>query len=354
MMTVTTNKLTVAQQGFRFPAEWQPHAATFTGWPFDDGYWEGHLDVARADFARLITTIAQFEPVYVVCTNAEVRQSAETALRQVTTPYDIMLLELQVDDTWLRDSGPLWVRNQEGQLLATDWRFNAWGGKYRWKHDQHVAKALAEKMKTPAISIDCVMEGGALDINSQGVCLTTRQCLLNPNRNPELNQTQIETYLKDNLGVTGFIWLNEGLEGDKTDGHVDTITRWVSDTTIITSVSEDPADSNYAPMQENLEILRSCYQPDGSPYTIIELPLPCKRMYSSDERLPLTYANFYIGNGFVAMPTYNDANDARASAILQAAFPQHKVLPLPSEGLITGGGSFHCVTQQLPIGGTDV
>lgn len=351
-MTVTTNQLTPARQGFRFPAEWQPHAATITGWPFDDDYWEGYLMAARADFARLIGAIARFEPVYVVCRDAEVRQSAQAALSGCAGT--ITLLELCVDDVWLRDSGPLWVRNPQGQLLATDWRFNAWGGKYRWQHDQHVARALAQKMETPAISIDCVMEGGALDINSQGVCLTTRQCLLNPNRNPALNQAQIEAYLKDYLGVTGVIWLGDGLEGDKTDGHIDTITRWVNDTTIITSVCEDPADSNYAPMQENLAILRNVRQSNGHPYTLIELPLPRKRMVVADERLPLTYANFYIGNGFVVMPTYNDANDARASAILQAAFPQHTVIPLPSEGLITGGGSFHCVTQQLPKGATHV
>lgn len=337
-----------AARGFRFPPEWRPHAATITGWPFDDDYWEGQLAAARADVARLIRTIARFEPVYVVCADAAVRASAAAALSGASGQLE--LLELAADDIWLRDSGPLWVQNPAGELLAIDWRFNAWGGKFRFARDQHLARRLAARLGTPALSVDCVMEGGALDINGQGVCLTTRQCLLNPNRNPQLDQAALERYLRDYLGVQAVIWLGEGLEGDKTDGHVDTITRWANDSCIITAVCEDPDDPNYAPLQENLERLRSARQPDGRPYTVIELPLPQKRL-ELGERLPLTYANFYIGNGFVVMPTYDDVNDARAAAILQRAFPERAIIPLPALGLITGGGAFHCITQQLPKGG---
>ena len=192
--------------------------------------------------------------------------------------------------------------------------------------------------------IPIVMEGGALDINSKGECLTTKQCLLNPNRNPELSQADLETYLQAYLGVTSVIWLNEGLEGDKTDGHIDTITRWASDTIIVTSVCEDPEDKNFAPLQENLEILKKL------DYEVLELPTPKKRIDLENERLPLTYANFYIGNGFVVVPTYDDVNDERALELIQKCFLEREVIGLPSSGLITGGGSFHCVTQQVPKG----
>ncbi len=334
-----------AEQGFYFPAEYAPHAATWMGWPFDDEYWEGFLEEARADFTRLISTIARFEKVYLACGNDEAEKSAKQALKDVA---NIRFYRAPLDDIWFRDIGALFVKNGRGELLATDWRFNGWGNKFRWEKDTHIPKIMAEKLGLERVEVPIVMEGGSLDINGQGVCLTTRQCLLNQNRNPNLNQTEIETYLKNCLGVKHVIWLAKGLEGDKTDGHVDTLTRWAADDTIITSICEDKSDSNYAPMQENLTLLKTLRQPNGQPYKIIELPLPKKRLDLGDERLPLTYANFYIGNGFVVMPTYKDENDGRALGILQQVFQDREVMGLPSLGIISGGGSFHCVTQQEP------
>lgn len=336
---------TPRELGFSFPAEYKPHAATWMGWPFDDAYWESYLSQARVDFARLVTAIASFEPVRLVCANQEAERSARGMLEASS---NITFYRLNIDDIWFRDCAPLFVSTPGGELAATDWQFNGWGHKFRWQQDTLLPKQIAEILAVARFEVAIVMEGGALDINDQGVCLTTRQCLLHPNRNPGLSQQAIERYLRDYLGVKSFIWLHEGLEGDKTDGHVDTITRWVNAGTIISSVCEDKQDTNYAAMQENLSLLKALRQASGEPYEIIELPLPKKRLDLGDERLPLTYANFYIGNGFVLMPCYDDDNDDRALAILKNAFPERKVLALPSLGIISGGGSFHCVTQQQP------
>jgi agmatine deiminase len=343
-MTPTTQ--TPAVLGFAMPAEWDTHAATWMGWPFDDDYWLGYLEVARQDFTQLIRTIADFESVIVTAANEEAEQDAKNRLGATANGLNnIRFRRFDIDDIWFRDSGPIFIRDANHNLALTDW-----GNRFEWKKDTLVPKGIADELGAKRFEVSIIMEGGALEINSQGVLLTTKQCLLNKNRNPKLSQAQIEQYLKDYLGVKQFIWLERGLEGDRTDGHIDTITRFANDTTIITSVHEDKKDTNYAPMQENLEILKNARQPNGDLYNLVELPLPRKRMDVDGERLPMTYANFYIGNGFVVVPTYDDANDNEALCILQSNFPDHKVLGLNSTGLITGGGSFHCVTQQQPIG----
>lgn len=333
------------------PAEWKPHAATWMGWPFDNENWEGYLESARNDFTKLIRTIADYEKVYLTVNNQESLDDAKRRLQQTRNGLDnIHFRQADIDDIWFRDNGPIFIQDTKGNTALTDWKFNAWGERFKWHKDTLVPAGIAQELNMKRFEAPIVMEGGSLDINDQGALLTTRQCLLNPNRNPQLSQAQIEQYLKNYLGVKHILWLERGLEGDKTDGHVDTITRFASHNTIITSVCEDKTDSNYEPMQENLEILKKARQPNGQPYHLIELPLPRQKRYVLDERLPMTYANFYIGNGFVVMPTYNEPNDQRAQNILQHTFSSHKVIPLPSLGIIAGGGSFHCVTQQQPAG----
>ena len=347
-----TSTQTPAELGFAFPAEWTSHERTLMGWPFDESYWEGYLDAAREDFTRLVSSIARFEPVLLAVADEEAEADAKERLGASEGFGNVTFYRLRLDDVWFRDIAPLFVRSEASEVAATDWQFNGWGGKFRWRNDTKVPRAVADRLELPRFEIPIVMEGGALEINGENVCLTTRQCLLNQNRNPNLSGTEIEGYLKAYLGVRHVIWLNEGLEGDKTDGHIDTITRFADDGTIITSVCEDEGDTNYAPMQENLTLLQTARRPNGKPYEIIELPLPKKRIDLGDERLPLTYANFYVGNGFVVVPTYEDVNDARALGILQDVFADREVIGLPSLGLITGGGSFHCVTQQQPTGET--
>ncbi len=348
---MTTTIQTPAALGFSMPAEWDTHAATWMGWPFNDECWLGYLEVARQDFTNLIRTIADFEPVIVTVSDEEAHEDAKRRLGATTNGLkNIRFRRFPLDDIWFRDMAPIFIRDAGGKVAATDWQFNGWGNRFEWQKDSLVPKSIADELGAKRFEIPIVMEGGALEINSRGILLTTKQCLLNKNRNPKLTQDQIATYLKDYLGVKDIIWLENGLEGDRTDGHIDTITRFANDTTIITSVCEDKNDTNYPHMQENLEILKKARQPNGDLYNLVELPLPKKRMDVDGERLPMTYANFYIGNGFVVMPTYDDANDNEALQILQSNFPDHKVIGLNSLGLITGGGSFHCVTQQQPVG----
>lgn len=343
---------TPAGLGLAMPPEWVEHEATWTSWPFDDQLWEGKLEVARQDMAGLIAVIARFEPVILNVrdedTEADARQRLAAAGADLS---NITFNRLPLNDVWFRDNGPLFIRNANGEVAMTDWKFNAWGGKYApWHLDDEAPQRLARQLGMTRFAVPYVMEGGALEINGEGVCLTTRSCLLSQERNPELDEPAIEQLLQDYLGVRNVVWLEEGLEGDHTDGHIDTITRWTDDRTIVTSVEADETDPNHRTMQLNLERLKALRDHDGEAYRIVELPLPEKRMELHGTRLAPTYANFYIGNGFVIVPTYQDVNDDAALEILRGLFPGREVIGANATGLITGGGAFHCVTQQQPAG----
>jgi len=251
-------------------------------------------------------------------------------------------------DLWLRDSGPIFVA-RDGELLLVDWEFNGWGGKYPAELDNAIPSHVARLLDSgPLYRPGVVMEGGSIEVNGQGVALTTSQCLLTATRNPGLSQRGIEMALEYSLGIQEVEWLDRGLEGDHTDGHIDTITRFVDEQTIVTSICEDTSDPNHATLAENLEDLQSVAHRRG--FRLVELPIPTGRVEFEGERLPLTYANFYIVNGGVVVPVYGKAEDARAIEILRPLFPKRAVVPVPSKALITGGGSFHCVTQQQPVG----
>jgi agmatine deiminase len=260
---------------------------------------------------------------------------------------------VNLNDVWFRDNGPIFVTGPSGVAL-TDWRFNAWGGKYApWDDDDRAPAAVARTLGMRRFAVPVVMEGGSLDVNGEGVCLTTRSSLLEPNRNPGMSEAELEAVLAEYLGVRRVVWLQEGLEGDHTDGHVDTFARFTDDRTIVCSVEEDEDDPNHASMARNLADLRALVNEQGTPYRVVPLPLPRRRMELEGKRLPLTYANFYVGNGFVVVPTYDDPNDATALSILRPVFPGRAVIGLPAAHLITGGGAFHCVTQQQPSGEVD-
>lgn len=255
-------------------------------------------------------------------------------------------------EPWCRDHGPIFVvREREGrrERAVVDWDYNAWGGKYPpFDLDDAVPQHVAKLRGLPLFSPGIVMEGGALEVNGRGTVLTTEACLLNPNRNPHLNRAQIELYLRDYLGVTNVLWLGDGIVGDDTDGHVDDLTRFVNAATVVTVVEEDPADENYALLQDNLHRLRTMKDQDGAPLRIVELPMPGVVEYDG-QRLPASYANFYIANELVLVPTYRHANDRRALEILQREFPQRRVVGIDSTELIWGLGSFHCISQQEPL-----
>lgn len=332
--------LTPRALGFAMPAEWAPHAATWTAWPHDEEQWVGYLEPVRREFAAFVDTLARFEPVHLIVADEESEADARARLKSA----NVTLHRVPHNDLWLRDSGAIFVsRGTEVSLI--DWEFNGWGGKYPAQLDNqipnHMARILGGKLWRAGI----VMEGGSLEVNGQGVCLTTRQCLLSPGRNPHLDEEELEGYLRDYLGVHSVIWLGEGLEGDHTDGHIDTIARFVREHTIVSAVCEDESDPNYWPLRENLEILESL-----GGFQIVKLPLPKNPLYLDDTRLPPTYANFYIANGAVLVPVYGDPNDEKALEVLRKVFPERQVIGLMARNLITGGGAFHCVTQQQPAG----
>ncbi|HEX7001349.1 MAG TPA: agmatine deiminase family protein [Trueperaceae bacterium] len=341
-----------AEPRLSYPAEWEPHAATWTSWPFDDELWEGQLEVARRDFAGLVATISRYEPVFLNVRDDDTERDARKRLTAADADMGrVRFHRVPLNDVWFRDNGPLFVREADGSVALTDWRFNAWGGKYApWDDDDRAPRAVADTLGMRRYQVDAVMEGGALEFNGRGVCITTRSCLLTPTRNPGLSEGEIEALLARWLGAQQVVWLGAGLEGDHTDGHVDTIVRFAADDVIVASVEEDEDDPNHATMRANLGVLRALRTPAGAPYGIVELPLPQRSAYLGPNRLPLTYANWYVGNGFVVVPVYDDPNDERALSVLRPLFPGRDVIGLPARGLITGGGAFHCVTQQQPVG----
>jgi len=344
---------TPADLGYRMPPEWAPHAATWTSWPSDDELWEGYLDAVRGEFTELVRTLARFEKVVVNVADDEAERDARARLAAagVNLPQ-VRFHRVPLDDAWFRDNGPIFLQNASGQVALSDWRFNAWGGKYDFERDNLVPTAVARELDMRRFEFPVVLEGGALEISGDGTLLTTRSCLLTPTRNPQLSVPEYEALLRAALGVTRVVWLEGGLEGDHTDGHIDTIVRFSDDRTIVTCVAPNEADPNHAMMQRNLEQLRALRTPDAQPYRIVELPLPEQKLL--DERLlAASYANWYVANGVVVVPQYNDPHDAEALAILTPLFPGREVLGVSAEALITGGGAWHCVTQQQPAGEVD-
>jgi agmatine deiminase len=328
------------------PAEWTPHASTWLAWPHDDDQWIGMLEPVRREFAPFVEAIARHEAVDLIVADEESERDAKRRL----TSRAIRVHRVPHQDLWLRDSGPIFVLRGHDVALV-DWEFNGWGGKYPAALDNeipsHVARILdAGRPFEPGL----VMEGGSLEVNDAGVALTTRQCLLAPTRNPGQTEASLEEALRQYLGLLHIIWLNHGLEGDHTDGHIDTLTRFADDQTIVTSVCADTSDPNHATLAANLDVLRRARGADGAAFRIVELPIPSGRVEFEGERLPLTYANFYVTNGAVLVPVYGAPEDQQALDILTPLFPGREVVGLSARALITGGGAFHCVTQQQPLG----
>ena len=334
--------MTPRELGYRMPAEWHPHAATWLSWPRPDGIsFPDRYEEVLPTLGEMVRALAPHERVNINVRNEEVEAIAR---RTVGDCPDVAYHRIPSYEPWCRDHGPIFVK-RDHELAVVDWGYNAWGGKYPpFDDDDAVPQRIAELLELPVFSPGIVMEGGALDVNGEGLLLTTEACLLNPNRNPKLNKGQIEQCLKDYLGVTNVLWLGDGIVGDDTDGHIDDLTRFVNATTVVTVVEEDPADENNEPLQENPQRLRAMKEIKR----IVQLPMPGVVEYDG-QRLPASYANFYIANGVVLLPTYRHKNnDRRAQEILQELFSDRRVLPIDSTNLIWGLGSFHCLTQQQP------
>jgi agmatine deiminase len=299
----------------------------------------------------MVRALSPGEHVHILVNeSAPAAQVASLLERAAIDMASVTLHEIPTDDAWARDHGPIFVtsRQPESKLAIVHWRFNSWGGKYPpWQQDDQVPERIAARLGIPVFSPGIVLEGGSIDVNGCGTLLTTESCLLNPNRNPHLGRSEIETLLCGYLGVRHILWLREGIEGDDTDGHVDDLTRFVDETTVVTVVEEDPADRNYEPLQANYRRLLEMTDQDGKPLRVLKLPMPAP-IYHEGTRLPASYANFYIGNRAVLMPTFDDPNDAVARTILESVFPSRRVIGINAVNLVWGLGAFHCVTQQQP------
>lgn len=338
---------TPAQLGYRMPAEWEPHAATWLSWPHNRDSWPGAFDPVPDIWARLTLTLAEFEPVHILAGGSDVMADARQHVGHLPR---VTLHNIPTNDAWMRDHGPTFLVGPTGAPPAlVDWQYNAWGGKYPpFDADNAVPQRLAKLLKRRRFSPGIVLEGGAIEPNGCGTFLTTEQCLLNPNRNPGLEHDAIETYLRDFLGARHILWLGDGIVGDDTDGHIDELARFVDPTTVVAAVEPDPTDENHAPLADNLRRLRTMTDQDGRPLEIIELPLP-RAMFHGSQRLPASYMNFYIANGVVIVPQFDDPPaDARACDTLARLFPTRQIRPQRAVDLLWGLGAFHCITQQEP------
>lgn len=342
-----------AQLGFRMPAEWEPHAATWLTWPRPEGIsFPDKYETVPPVYAELIRCLVLHEEVHINVWNAEKEAWVRGLLTNLKVPLDkVFFHHFPAYEPWCRDHGPIFLVNDNAtcrQRAVVDWDYNAWGGKYPpFDLDDAVPQHVARYRGLPLFSPHVIMEGGSIDVNGRGCLLTTESCLLNPNRNPNLSKTQIEQALRNYLGVSHILWLGDGIAGDDTDGHIDDLARFINPTTIATVVEEDPQDPNFAVLQENLKRLRTLKDIDGQYFKIVPLPTPGTVEYQG-QRLPASYANFYIANQVVVVPTFRHPNDAQAIRILQTEFSDRKVVGIDSTELIWGLGSFHCISQQEP------
>lgn len=347
--------------GYRMPAEWEPHRATWLGWPYNRTDWPGKFEPIPWVYAEIVRYLSRVEDVNILVRDATAKSQARDVLTRCGADLKRVKFHLwPTNRVWTRDSGPIFVkRNTVADSTAiTNWRFNAWAKYPDCKLDNQlpgrVSKLLKLKEFTPVIErsgkpYHVVLEGGSIDVNGQGLMLTTEECLLSKvqQRNPGLTRADLEKIFADYLGVEKVIWLDRGIAGDDTHGHVDDISRFVSADTIVTAIETNRSDSNYEPLQENLRRLRAATDVQGRKLKVVELPLP-KPVIFKKQRLPASYANFYIANKLVLVPTFNDPNDRVALNILADVFPRHEVVGIYCGDFIWGLGAIHCATQQQP------
>ena len=340
------NHDTPASLGYRLPAEWEPHAATWLSWPHNRDTWPGHFDPIPAVWAELVRTLARFEPVHVLAGTEAVNRDARLWVGDLP---NVTLHDIPTNDAWTRDHGPMFLSHPGGAPPAlVDWEYNAWGGKYPpFDLDNRVPAQIAERTGRRRFAPGIVLEPGAIDGNGRGTFLAAQRCLAHPNRNPGLAPDHLKRYLADYPGARHVLWLDGELAGDDTDGHVDQLARFVGPSTVVAAVEHDPADENYDSLAANHERLRAMTDQDGRPLEVIALPMP-RPLYYEGTRLPASYANFYIANGLVVVPQFDDPADREAVAILTRLFPGRQICGLPATDLVWGLGAYHCITQQEP------
>src|SRR3954468_4068245 len=334
--------------GYRMPAEWEPHTATWLSWPRREGIsFPASFDRVLPALRAMLEALIESEQVCINVSN-EAHQSEARSVLTGLPMERIGFYHVPTNEPWCRDHGPIFLtRGRDPRLAMVDWDYNAWGNKYPpFDLDEVVPTRLAEILNLPVFYPHMILEGGSIDVNGTGALLTSESCLLNKNRNPNLSRDEIEQRLRDYLGVSDILWLGDGIAGDDTDGHIDDLTRFVSERTVVTVVEEKRTDENHEPLQENLDRLRGM-KISGRKLDIITLPMPNK-IQREGLRLPASYANFYIANTCVLVPTFSDPNDEAALFVLRRCFPNRRGVGLGSRDLIWGLGTFHCLTQQQP------
>jgi agmatine deiminase len=367
---------TPAELGYRMPAEWHRHSATWLTWPKDPETWPDRIPQVEEIYLRMMAALAPHETVNLLVDD----EDTEASVRERCAFPDaanIRCHQIPTVDSWIRDYGPNFLLSDKLQFVANprkasrveaddklkfvgqglaynDWIFNAWGNKYeKLKKDDSIPARLERLLRVPRFEPGIVMEGGSIDVNGAGCLLTTEQCLLNPNRNPHLSKDEIEQYLKNYLGVEKVLWLGEGIVGDDTDGHIDDIARFIAPDVIVCALEEDPADANYKLLQDNRRRLQTMTDVKGRPFEIVTLPMPGVVGGTSTDnrnldRLPASYANFYIANNTILVPVFGHSNDRRALDTIQRLFSSRRVIDINCEPLVWGMGTIHCVTQQQP------
>jgi agmatine deiminase len=347
--------------GFRMPAEWEPHQGTWLAWPHNPEDWPGKFSSIPWLYAEIVRLLAMRERVCLIVEDAAMERRVRSMLkRSGVNLAQVDFHAWPTDRGWTRDSGPIFVKNASGELAITNWQFNAWAKYDDWRLDDQLPGRVRELLGLPewqpvvqgengAKRCRIVLEGGSIDVNGAGSLLTTEECLLSEvqQRNPGLSREQLERVFHDYLGIDQVIWLGRGIAGDDTHGHIDDIARFVSPDTILTAVEPDTHDPNHAPLAENLARLKAARTPDGKSFNIVEIPLPRPVVFRR-QRLPASYANFYIASGLVLVPTFHDRNDRAALNILAQVFPDREVIGVHCVDLVWGLGTLHCMTQQQP------
>ncbi len=349
--------MTPREQGFRMPAEWARHEATWIAWPHNPEDWPGRFQPIPWVYCEIVRALARVERVEILVNDAPAEKRARSMLRRAGAGLgQVRFHQWPTNRVWTRDSGPIFVQNEEGALGITDWRFNAWAKYPDSQLDDALPGRAAELLGLPQWQPSIgehrvVLEGGSIDTNGAGVLLTTEECLLSDvqARNPGLGRAELEQVFRDYLGMERVIWLNRGIAGDDTHGHVDDISRFVNENTIVTVVEPNRADENHQPLDENLDRLRAARNLHGEPFRVVTLPCPDPVVFEG-QRLPASYANFYIANGLVLVPTFNDPSDRIALQTIAELFPAHRVQGIHCGDFIWGLGALHCMTQGQPAG----
>ncbi len=341
---------TPAALGFRMPAEWEPQSAVWLSWPHNLATWPGQFRPIPRVFAGIVAQISRFEAVRINCAAPLQVRAKRLCVQAGADLTRVTFYNHPTNDAWCRDHGPIFVKQAAtGEVAVTDWVHNAWGGKYPpYDLDNKIPPSIARKLKLRRFEQDMVLEGGSIDVNGRGLLLTSEQCLLNKNRNPDLTRAQIEQNLKDYLGVTTILWVGEGIVGDDTDGHIDDITRFFKPDGFVTAIEPNKRDPNHKLLAENLERLKGFRTPAGKKFDIVTLPMP-KPFGFRGQQVPASYANFLIINGAVLVPQFRQRKrDAEVCAILGGCFPGREIIPIDCYQLIWGLGTLHCLSQQQP------